>query len=310
VKRRTILRGAVAGAALAPTGLLAGTAAANPPDQTVCVTEQRTNRLLTFRRQDTWTESDIVWSWNPGIGGWYNLSDVRFRHCTGFGQVSLVAASGGNAGIIRLTDDTEQGLDDLLWYAEPGGNPHAIERVPDSGVVVTASSAGHLDVYAPSRPAHPDTLTRVQTVELPGAHGVLWSPSLNVLWGIGDKVLKSYRIVGSNRGSRLVETGAQVTFPGLGHDLQPDYGKRGRLLITDTYAAYEVDTTALTATVVLEGRLLKSYVRDSRGEAMWLQAENLPPRAWSSPTVHFDSEDKHHPEGQIYKARLLNPEFD
>ncbi|GAA4892455.1 hypothetical protein LX16_2009 [Stackebrandtia albiflava] len=310
MKRRTVLRGAAVGAALATTGLMAGTASANSPHASVCVTEQRTNRLLTFRRDTEWTEENVVWSWNPGVGGWYNLSDVRFRRATGFGRVALAAASGGNAGIIRLTGNREHDLDDLLWYGEPGGNPHAIERVPGSGVVVTASSHGHLDVYAPSRPSHPDTLRHVQTVELPGAHGVLWSPSLRVLWGIGDEVLKAYEVTGNGRDSRLVETGAQVTFPGLGHDLQPDYGHKGRLLITDTYAAYEVDTRSLTATVILEGRLIKSYVRDKWGEAMWLQAEDLPPRRWSSDVVHFDTEDKLHPEGQIYKARLLNPEFD
>ncbi|MGH8876141.1 MAG: hypothetical protein ACRD0P_02160, partial [Stackebrandtia sp.] len=121
MKRRTLLRGAAVGAAAAP--FLTTPAMAHVNYQ-VATTEQNSNRILTFNRDDEWNQDTIQWSWHSGSTGWSNLSDVRFRNTKHFGQVVLAAASGGYAGIIT-------GDGDVLWTGEPGGNPHAIERVPN-----------------------------------------------------------------------------------------------------------------------------------------------------------------------------------
>ncbi|ADD42732.1 DUF6528 family protein [Stackebrandtia nassauensis] len=300
MKRRTLLRGAAVGAATVP--LLATTASASENYQ-VAMTEQRTNRILVFNKDDAWNESTIKWKWGSTSRGWSNLSDVRFRDTKHFGRVVLAAASGGYAGII-----TSAGK--VLWTGEPGGNPHAIERIPNIAAIVTASSGGYLNVYGPTKITDPSTLAKVQTVNLPGAHGVLWDPSLNVLWAIGDYVVRAYQVTGSYRETRLKDTGKSVALPGGGHDLQPDYTNPGKLVVTDTKAAYEVDTAALTAKVLRAETRIKAFVRHRSGEYLWVRAENVEPRPWSSPTVHFDSGDKTLADAQFYKARIVEAAFE
>lgn len=302
MKRRTLLLGAAAGAATAGSAALAGTAAATENYQ-VATTEQRTNRILVFNKDDDWTENTIQWKWGSTARGWSNLSDVRFRDTKHFGRVVLAAASGGYAGII-----TSAGK--VLWTGEPGGNPHAIERVPNIAAIVTASSGGYLNVYGPTKITDPGTLAKVQTVDLPGAHGVLWDPGLKVLWAIGDYVVRAYQVTGSYRETRLKDTGKAVELPGGGHDLQPDYTDPGKLVVTDTKAAYEVDTAALTAKVLRDETHIKAFVRHRSGEYLWVRQEGVEPRPWSSPTVHFDSGDRTLADAQFYKARIVEAAFE
>ncbi|CAM3093822.1 DUF6528 family protein [Stackebrandtia soli] len=313
MKRRTLFRGAAIGAAAIPAAAFGYSALAEPTataaNYEVSITEQRTNRLLNFKRGSAWTDANITWSWSPGGGGWSNLSDVKYRNTASFGWIALATASGGKVGIVNMTSEKHQELNDLLWSATPGGNPHAIERIPDIGAIVTASSAGFLTVYGPTAVSKPSTLAKVQTVTLAGAHGVLWDPTRKLLWAIGDKVLRAYQVTGSYRNTRLKATSKKVTLKGLGHDLQPDYSDKGKLLITDTYGAYEVNASTLAKKTVREGRLIKSYVRDSAGEGMWLQAKNNEPRPWSSDTVRWDSGSKVRSGGHIYKARIVTTSF-
>lgn len=309
MNRRTLL---AAAAAAAPMALLSGTASAHSPTGfQVSGTEQNTNRVLNFDKDTDWNESTITWSFSPGtgLGGWYNLSDVKFRDTAAFGQVALVAASGGNVGIIDMVQGTHQGLGDLLWTGSPGGNTHAVERIPDLGAIVTASSEGYLKVYGPTAVGRPSTLAEVQTITLDGAHGVLWDPDLKLLWASGNKIVRAYRVTGSHRKTRLVATDTAVVLDGLGHDLQPDYAEPHKLLVTDSYGAYEIDKNTLAKTQIMTARLVKAYVRHTSGEALWVQGEDLQPRPWSSPTVHFDSGDRTLADGQFYKARIVTTAF-
>lgn len=302
MKRRTLLRGAAVGGVVATSALVAGTALARENYQ-VATTEQRTNRILVFNKEDDWNEDTVQWEWGSSTRGWSNLSDVRFRDTKHFDRVVLAAASGGYAGIITSAGE-------VLWTGEPGGNPHAIERVPDIAAIVTASSGGYLNVYGPTKITDPSTLAKVQTVDLPGAHGVLWDPSLNVLWAIGDYVVRAYEVTGSYRDTRLKATDKEVALPGGGHDLQPDYTDPTKLVVTDTKAAYEIDTAALTATVLRDETHIKAFMRHRSGEYLWVRQEGNEPRPWSSPTVHFDSGDKTLADAQFYKARIVEAAFE
>jgi hypothetical protein len=235
---------------------------------------------------------------------------VRIRDTASFGVVGLAAASGGNVGIWDITDEADQELNDLLWSATPGGNPHAIERIPNIGVIVTASSAGYLTVYGPTAISNPSTLAKVQTVTLAGAHGVLWDPVNSWLWAIGDKTLRAYRVTGSYRETRLVYTGKSVTLPGLGHDLQPDYTDPDKLWITDTYGIYRVNKTDLTAAKFSSTPRVKSFVRHTGGEDFWVQGDNAGSRTWGSPTVNFSvSPDRTKSGAEFYKARFYSTAF-
>ncbi|GIG69779.1 DUF6528 family protein [Phytomonospora endophytica] len=315
MKRRTLLSAAALGV---PAAALLGSAPAQAAATfSVVGTEQILNRLMMWNKDTPFTDENLEWSWSPGVGGWFNLSDARFRRIPRIGEVALAAASGGDVGVVEKKHGVrEQGLDDLLWSAAPGGNPHAAEYVHPVGAVVTASSSngqvagGYLCVYAPSHPRKIETLEQVQVIPFKGAHGVLWDPEGDVLWAIGDKVVRAYEVTGERRDVRLVDTGRAVPLAGLGHDLQPDYTDRGKLFVTDTYGVHHIDKATLTAATVSVEDSVKAYSRHRCGEDVSVRADLVGEKTWGSPTVRFSRSPWQTREGaEFYKARIYTTHY-
>ncbi|GLH96427.1 DUF6528 family protein [Phytohabitans aurantiacus] len=310
MQRRTILRGLAAGTVAGPAAAILGPGAARAAsDYHVVTTEQVSNRLLTFNKYAPFTDANVLWSFSPGGGGWSNLSDVKLRNTAHHGWIALATASSGQAGIINIGGDTHTNLSHLMWSATPGGNPHAIERIPNNGSVVVASSHGYLTVYAPSAISDPGTLAAVQTESLPGAHGVLWDPTYELLWAIGQDTLRGYAVEGTYRNTRIRHYGVTVGLGAgnLGHDLQPDYSNNQRLLCTATDGVYEINTAGGTFSKVKisSETLVKSYVRHWDGEAISVRADDVGSRVWGSPTVRFSaSPDQTRSGAEFYKARI------
>lgn len=315
MQRRTILRGVAAGAVAAPVAAVLGPRPAQAATSYyVATTEQVKNKVLVFDKNKAFTDANVHWSFSPGAGVWGNLSDVKIRSTSAQGWIALVAASGGKAGIVDIASEKHTELNDLKWSATPGGNPHAIERIPGNGSVVVASSAGYLTVYAPSSVSNLASLAKVQTINLAGAHGVLWDPTYQLLWAIGKGTLRGYAVEGTYRSTRLRHYGAAVSLGSgnLGHDLQPDYSNTQRLLCTATDGVYEISTTGGTfgkKKISSETRV-KSYVRHSSGEVLSVRGDNAGSRTWASPTVRFSqSADRSRPGAEFYKARIWTPAF-
>lgn len=305
VGRRGLLLGA-AGAGVAASAARATTT----PGFAVAITDQKSNRVVVMHR-DSWTEGTRVRSWTAGGGGWFNLSDVKFRRAEGFGRVAVVAGSGGNVGVYDVKPTKDQGVADLLWAATPGGNPHAAERIPGSGCIVSASSedGGYLTLFAPKDVRRPETLAKVQTLSFPCSHGVLWDPTRQVLWALGYDELRSYTIAGTGRAARLTRTTRTLTFDGIGHDLQPDYADRSKLLITTSAGGYEVDVATLTTRTLMTGAGLKSLSRHVSGEYLWTKSDITRGRTWTTPTVRFTSGTRSRSGDEIYKARIFTEAY-
>jgi hypothetical protein len=321
MRRRTVLRGLAVAAGTAPAaGLLVDGIAEAAASYTVVLSEQTTNRLLAFDKNASWTDANIHWSFSPGTGnGWSNLSDVKVRKTAAQGWVALTVASGGRAGIVNLTSEKNQELNDLQWTALPGGNPHAIERIPNNGSVVVASSdPGKLTVYAPSRISELGTLAQVQEISLPGAHGVLWDPTYSYLWAIAKGKLVPYGVTGTYRSTRLHASHGSIDIgaANLGHDLQPDYTSKGTLLITHTTGVYAVTTSSRTLTKISGTHGVKAYLRHSSGERAWVHADGTEPRTWASDTVQFftsagaKSFTRTRAGAQFYKVRVWTPDYE
>ncbi|MFG1895631.1 DUF6528 family protein [Micromonospora zamorensis] len=316
MERRTLLRGLALGAAAAPAAALFGPGAAMAAtNYYVATAEQVKNKVLVWNKNKGFSDANVHWSFSPGSGGWTNLSDVKIRSTSAQGWIALMVASGGKAGIVDIGSKKHTGLGDLKWSATPGGNPHAIERIPGNGSVVVASSNGHLTLYAPSSVGNLSSLAKVQTISLAGAHGVLWDPTYSLLWAIGKGVIKGYAVEGSRRGTRLKHYGAAVSIGSgnLGHDLQPDYSNKYRMLATATHGVYEINTAggSFSARRISSQTRVKAYVRHSSGEAVSVRADNTGARTWGSPTVRFSaSPDRTRSGAEFYKARIWTPNFE
>jgi Family of unknown function (DUF6528) len=306
--RRTLLKGAAV-ATVAPATTLVAAEPAAAASYYVATCEQYQNKILVYPSDAGWSDSTLHWSFSPGGGTWSNLSDVKFRDTAAFGWVALVTASGGRAGIVNITSEVQQELNDVLWSYDLGtlnsnANPHSIERIPDNGSIVVADSAGYLRLFAPTAVSDPSTLALVQTISYAGAHGVLWDPTYSRLWAVGSGRATPFTVTGTYRSTRLSSTAGYVslgTYTGsdglthnnLGHDLQPDYSDttNKRLLVTHTTAVISINTETMTKAEIYPDNTVKSYVRHESGEAFWVKATGSTyhgdTRDWVSPSVQF-----------------------
>jgi hypothetical protein len=235
LRRRTIFKAAAAAAAAAPAAALLGESPAQAyATYDVAVCEQYHNQVQIYPSSSAWSTSTLKWSFTPGTAnGWSNLSDVKFRNTAAFGVVALVTASGGKVAIVNKTDEAAQELDDVLWSATPGNNPHAIERIPNIGAIVVASSGGYLYVYGPTAVSDPSTLALVQTISFDGAHGVWWDDITGKLWAIGQDYARIYTVSGDYRNTRLSLSRSISIGAHLGHSLDASYSNSNVLLATD-----------------------------------------------------------------------------
>lgn len=312
MERRTLLLGLAAAPVAAALGQQQAQAAATA-SYYVGTTEQTQNKVMVFDKNKAFSDANRHWSFSPGGGAWANLSDVKFRATEAQGWIALVAASGGKAGIVNIGSEKNTELNDLSWSASPGGNPHAIERVPGNGSVIVASSDGKLTVYAPSSVASLGSLAKVQTIDYAGAHGVLWDPTYELLWVVGKNRFSHYAVTGSKRSTRLKYAAHFSLGSGnLGHDLQPDYTNRQKMLITATKGVYELLTDGGTfrSRQISTERSVKSYVKHSSGEVVSIKGDGTQPRDWANKTVRFSaSADRTRTGAQFYKARIWTTAF-
>lgn len=319
MKRRNLLKSAAAvGVGLSAAAVLEGVAQASPAyDVAVC--EQYRNQIQIHTSDATW--GTPKWAWSPGGGGWANLSDVKFRTTAQFGEVALVAASGGNVGIVDKNASGTQGTGSLLWSASPGSNPHAIERIPNIGVIVVASSGGYLRVYGPTAISEPSTLALVQTISYPGAHGLWWDDVAGRLWTIGQGRASVYGVSGSYRSTRLVwEADVSIGSTNLGHSLDASYSDSSILLASHSTGVVSIVKSTHKVTTIHANSSVKSFSQHSSGEAFWVQATGSTyhgdTRNWVNPDVQFftPAGARAYTRGlsygaEFYKARLHNPNY-
>jgi len=316
MQRRTFLQGLAAAAVAAPAATLLGqqdATAAAAANYYVATTEQTKNKVLVFPKNKAFSDANVHWSFSPGGGAWANLSDVKTRETAAQGWIALMVASGGKAGIVNIDSEKNTELNDLAWSATPGGNPHAIERVPGNGSVIVASSDGKLTLYAPSSVSSLGSLAKVQTVDYPGAHGVLWDPTYELLWVVGKNRFSHYAVTGSKRNTRLKYAAHFSLGSGnLGHDLQPDYTNHQKMLITATKGVYELltDGGSFRSHKISSETRVKSYVKHSSGEVVSIRGDGTQPRDWANKTVRFSaSADRTRSGAQFYKARIWTTAF-
>ena len=344
--RRTALKAAVAGAVAAPavTGRSRAVAAsptaegttATPPisasaSYSVAICEQNLNQIQVYpAAAAVWDDTTIQWRFAPGsANGWDLLDEVKFRASSAFGTLALVTASGGRAAIVQVSTGN------VLWSATPGGNPHAIERIPDIDAIVVASSGGEVTLYGPTNSDDPSTLAQVQQLSYPDAHG-LWYDDLNsLLWVVGGTRITGYTVSGSGRSTRLAASVIRDLGPALGsglHSLDASYANSGALLITDGTRILTFDKGSFnlvpmpTPSGFSDTSNVKSYSRDVSGESFWVKVDPTYSHphtgyTWVSPTVQFFDASGNPTVAmgpaynssigapEIYKARLFNPCF-
>lgn len=278
----------------------------------IAVTDQKNSRIEVFDLADGDLSSKAaLWSHKYAE---YNIADTRLREYNGK-EVVLAAFGGTSASMV----DYETGTS--LWFTnQTANNPHAAELIPAGGgvIAVAASTGGEIRFFA-----LPSSAPSV-SVPLEDAHGVLWDPTLNVLWAQGGSTLCAYTVVREGGTVTVTEVPAyRTSLPSGGaHDLQPFYGDTDKLLITNSKAVYVFSKSEKKFDTGYDGSrwLNRSGVKGvgifDDGSFVSITPDGAF-KTWTSATVSFlqrigDSyaaSSITSPDGGFYKVRVWNKNY-
>ncbi len=213
------------------------------------------------------------------------------------GREILVTSSGGAVALVDRASGSAR-------FAAVAPAAHSADLLP-GGRVVTACSTNkdgdRLLIHDLRQSEAP-----IVSEPLPSAHGVVWDAERNLLWALGSKELRAYRLHTNGLGVFSLRGGPVFKTPtDNGHDLAMVPGSP-QMVITTNRDVYLFDRDRFTFTVhpFLGGlRMVKSVaVHPLSGQTAFVQAES--PNWWSQ-KIHFRQPDAVYTDrGQrFYKAR-------
>ena len=282
----------------------------------IAVDQANGGRICVFNSMSDWSATGVVrWSWAPteshGIPaehrGWFS-SPSEARWCEDY---VLLAASGGGVAVIRYADQK------VVFHANAGGNPHAVELLP-GGVLVSASSTGsRVTLFF----CH-DTTVVPMTYPVMDAHGLVWDQRTGHLWVSGNrsdptKAGGTVQLIkfSYDQSARSLTKLGEVDFPTWPNELVHDKGywesghdlfavpESNRVLLTTDRRVWDYDLrTGEKHPGAYDIPTVKSVsVNPETGQWMLVR----PTRGWVSDTVWFGFPDsiRTFPGAEFYKAR-------
>ena len=328
--RRSLLRG-LAGTALAvPAAALLTGDPAEAATYYVMATEQASGRILRFNPA-AWSGGTVLWKAPSLTGTWTNLSDVKRRGTSKWGNVMLVTASGagnylGKAAMIDESAISSGRTGGIVWSANVDGNPHSIERIEGKGAIVVATSkgasgsadGGGLSLFVPSSNGGKPGTSRVKFYSFPGAHGVTYSRSGHIL-ATGNGQVRAYAVTGNGSSTRLSLDFSASFSDGsghakTGHDILPDYDADDTFFFTSSYNVRKVKLVYDplgwrfgTVSTVSTTDHVKSYTRLPNGVRTWI-VPGSGEGEWSK-TIHFSSGNHSKSGARFYRVRYYTTAF-
>lgn len=138
---------------------------------------------------------------------------------------------------------------------------------------------------------------------------------------LGDGKLVGYKVKGSGQNTDLdVWREVVIDHPAakMGHDLQPDFTKRGHLLLTDSKGVYRYDVNSndkvISNPIWAKGRV-KSIARHSvTKEYIWVvgspKTGEMGTRVSIGKDLGTPTHERGWPEARFYKARIFSPVYE
>lgn len=197
---------------------------------------------------------------------------------------------------------------ELLWTTKAAPeNPHAIELLPSGVIAVAGSNASAVRFFH----IHGSGFT---DVELPDAHGVLYDPTRDVVWAIGQTNLKAYKVSFVENEISVEEVKA-YTLPQSGaHDLQPVYGEKGKVWVTTSTKVWQVDGSTGESTLAFEPQKNVKGIGNFEDGAYAYCYPDKGYYPWTTRSVFLvtpngKTKEIQSDEVAIYKLRVLNPDY-
>lgn len=172
-------------------------------------------------------ESDPKCRIMPGAG----IDSAKLRFSPYYNRDVVVAcSSNGWAGVIDYEARS------LLWEFNIGDGPHSIEMLPNGDVVVAASGNGATTGKISYVPLSAGARTPSFSIPAPSAHGVMWDPQNEVIWGLEMNRIVPYRVVDGGTHQAKLEPVEKdiVNLKGDsgGHVLSPVLGQPGKYWVS------------------------------------------------------------------------------
>jgi hypothetical protein len=263
------------------------------------VCEQASGRVVSLDTQSQ-RVGESVWQprtdplIDPADHPWFDyLSDAR---PTGAGETLLVTASGGAVAGVAIATGS------VVWYGYVGGNPHALEGLPDGSLVAASSTGNTLTHFARPAASGRATLAVREAIPFRDAHAVRFDPERSLLWALGGEALRAYGVGGTSLGLAFeLPLPSPAGYPG-GHDVTFVPGSAAMLVSVDAGVwSFDRDAHTFAPFVPLASeREVKSLTPDGSGGFVFVRADEV----WWSDTVRSTAGATWIlPGGRIYKAR-------
>lgn len=240
------------------------------------------------------------WSWKaverPELPAELRPKFGTTDECKPAGDRVLITSSGGAVALV------ERATGRALFWA-PAVNAHSAELLPRRRVAV-ASSYGKggdrlllFDLEVPGKV--------LWEQDLLGAHGAVWDPERQILWALGERELRAYRLTDWETATPSLRAEHGYLLPDVGgHDLRAIPGSPGLLVTTNPSVwRFDRDRRVFEAAPGFPERdhVKAVDVHPATGRTAWVRAET----SWWAPRVRFldPPGELALPGRRIYKAR-------
>lgn len=193
----------------------------------------------------------------------------------------------------------------IEFWTKKSDNAHSAEVLPENKIAVACSSpCDQLQLYDRSRPNEV-----LHTIELPGAHGVVWNEKRQRLYAIGKKKLGIYRLEGADTDTpKLVEEAAITTPKTSTHDLTPVDENTLCVSGRNSYL-FNIDTREFTELTQFNGlTAIKSVNYNVNTNEAWYTDSTVPEGDynWSSQTVHHTADPMGTDDDYTFRTKNYN----
>lgn len=285
----------------------------------ILITDQK-NRALSIYDIDKkdWSRPD--WTWTCDEPTFTAVDGVKYRYDNNIkSDVLAFCSSGGYVAVITYPRGEV-----VSYIPDAGGNPHSVEILPDGALVLAASTGNYVRIYDTSGLG--DISDKYTEVYVPGAHGVLWDPEMEILWALGNTKLYAYAVSEDHKMVELQENTISIlTASTGGHDLQPVYGKPDWFWVTTNDQVLQVNKKTKEISTRYPGWInlsamgaVKGIGNFTDGTVVVAQAANVW-REWNTDIVHigtvnpetesFEFVERKIPKTAYYKLRVLERSY-
>ncbi|MBO5221027.1 MAG: hypothetical protein J6C26_01800 [Clostridia bacterium] len=284
----------------------------------ILITDQK-NRALSIYDIDKEDWSEPEWTWTCDEPTFTNVDGVKYRYDNNAkSDVLAFCSSGGYVAVITYPRGEV-----LSYVKNAGGNPHSVEILPDGALVVAASTGGYVRIYDTS--GFGDVSKKYTEVSVPGAHGVLWDPEMEILWALGDYYLHAFAVTEDHKMVELKDESIALTSSIGGHDLQPIYGQPDLFWVTTNEQVLQINKRTKEISTRYDGWVTLSAMGAVKGIGNFMDGTVVLSQAagvrdeWNTDLVHigtlnpevqsYEFVTRQIPKCAYYKLRVLEREY-